>query len=82
MESTGIITAMILVCLGLLLLIVLAKPIKFILKFLVSAVIGGFVLFLCNCLGLSIGANLLTTAFVGFLGMPGLAGLVILSIFL
>lgn len=82
MDSTGIITAMILVCLGLLLLILLAKPIKFILKFIISAIIGGGLLYFFNSIGLGLGANFLTATFVGFLGIPGLAGLLVLSIFL
>ncbi len=82
MNSTGIITAMILVCLGLLVLIILAKPIKFLLKFFISALVGGTILYFCNSVGFGLGANFLTTAFVGLLGIPGLAGLLVLSIFL
>ncbi len=82
MDSTGIITAMILVCLGLILLMVLARPLKFLLRTIVGAVFGSAVIALLHMLGLNIGVNFLTAAFAGFLGIPGLAGLFLLCILL
>lgn len=81
-DGTGIITAMILTCLALIALMVLAKPLKFLLRIGVNAIVGSGIIALLSTLGLPIGVNALTAAFVGLLGLPGLAGLVVLQFIL
>lgn len=78
-NPTSIITAMIFVCLALIALMVLAKPLKFLFKVIINAVVGSGVIAVLGILGVNIGVNLLTASFVGLLGIPGLAGLVVLQ---
>ena len=81
-NPTGIITAMIMVCLALIALMVLAKPLKFLMRIVVNAVVGSGIIAVLGALGMNIGVNMLTAAFVGLLGLPGLAGLMVLQFFL
>lgn len=76
METNAVIITMIMVCLGLIVLIVMAKPVKFMAKVLVNAVLGGAAIMVTNMalapvLGSTIGVNLLTMGITGLLGMPG-----------
>jgi len=82
MNSNGIITAMILVCLGLILLMVLAKPLRLLFRAIIGAIFGSAVIGLLHALGLNMGVNLLTAGIAGLLGIPGLVGLFVLSILL
>lgn len=61
----------------------LAKPIKFILKILFNALIGGAALFLVNHLGLGIvvGINPFTALVCGVLGIPGFFLIIALKLF-
>ncbi len=82
MDSNQIITAMIFSCLGLMTLIILSKPIKFLLKSVINAGIGCAVITLLHTIGLPIGINYMTVLFTGLLGIPGIAGLILLCVFL
>lgn len=82
MDSTQIITAMIFSCLGLMTLIILSKPIKFLLKAVVNAVIGCIAIVLLHTIGFPIGINYMTVLFTGLLGIPGIAGLLLLCVLL
>ena len=82
MDSTQIITAMIFSCLGLMTLIILSKPIKFLLKTVVNAGIGCIAILLLHTIGLPIGINYMTVLFTGLLGIPGIAGLLLLCVLL
>ena len=82
MESTQIITAMIFSCLGLMTLMILAKPLKILLKAILNAGIGCVVITILNTVGFPIGINYMTVLFTGLLGLPGMVGLFILCIFL
>lgn len=61
-------------------------PLKNILKLVLNSVIGGLFIFLINTIGSSfgfhIGLNLITSIFIGLLGLPGAGLLVILQIIL
>lgn len=61
-------------------------PLKNILKLTLNSVLGGLFIFLINIVGSSfgfhIGLNLITSIFVGLLGVPGAGLLVILQIVL
>ena len=50
-------------------------PIKLILKLLINSILGGLTIFLINIIGsffnFHIGLNLITSIFVGLLGIPG-----------
>lgn len=82
MESTQIITAMIFACMGLMTLMILAKPLKILFKTILNAGIGCVVITILNAVGFPIGINYMTVLFTGFLGIPGMVGLFILCIFL
>lgn len=59
-------------------------PIKTILKLVLNSVLGGVVIFLINFIGayfnFHIGLNLVTSIFVGFLGIPGVVVIVLLKL--
>ncbi len=82
MDSTQIITAMIFSCLGLMTLIILSKPIKFLLKTIANAAVGCIAIMILQTMGLPIGINYMTVLFTGLLGIPGIAGLLILCVLL
>lgn len=73
---------LLLVSLGVLLLVALAKPLRLLLRFLVSAGIGGVLLYLGGTLGLGVGVNAWTLLVSGVLGLPGVAGIAALSFLL
>lgn len=82
MGSTTILSAMVITCLVIVVLAALAKPLKGILSFLLSGIVGSVLLFVLGRLGFAVGVNAVTFAVTGLLGMPGVAGLVVLSHFL
>ena len=75
--------------LGLLIIFVLGrillKPIKFIIKILLTSVFGGLFLLLVNTIGgffgIHIGINAVTAVLVGILGIPAVIIMLILQIF-
>lgn len=79
MSSTTIIIAMICTCLAMIFLMILAKPVQYICRFVVNAAFGACGIFLSNLLlgplGISVGINPLTLGFIGILGIPGFAAL-------
>ena len=70
------------VCLFALALIALAKPLQVLCKLGLSALAGGCILFLGKGLGLAVGVNAATLAISALLGMPGVAGMLLLSFLL
>ncbi len=70
------------VCLFALALIALAKPLQMLLRFGLSAAVGGILLFLGQSLGAAVGVNGATLLAAGILGLPGVAGLFLLSFIL
>lgn len=82
MGGTGILSGVILVCLVILVLAALAKPLRVLLRFGLSAAAGAAALGICHGLGLSVGINLVTVGIVGLLGTPGFLGLLALSLIL
>ncbi len=79
---TNVLAIMIISCLLILALATLAKPLRLVLRFILSAAIGGGCLWLCNRFGLQVGVNPATLCAVGLLGAPGFVGLLFLSFFL
>ena len=75
-------TCAIFICLIALALIALAKPLQLLLRFLLSAAAGGGGLFLGQGLGAAVGVNGATLLTAGLLGLPGVAGLYLVSFFL
>lgn len=59
-------------------------PIKTILKLVLNSVLGGLVIFLINFIGsffnFHIGLNLITSIFIGILGIPGAIVIVIIKL--
>lgn len=80
--GNSIMAGAILICLFALALIALAKPLQLLLRFFLSAALGGFALFLGQSLGAAVGLNAATLLVAGVLGLPGVAGMLALSILL
>jgi len=61
-------------------------PIKIIVKLLINSILGGFLIFLINLIGVyfnfHIGINLITSIFVGILGIPGVIIIIIIRLIL
>lgn len=61
-------------------------PIKTILKLVVNSILGGITIFIINIIGsiwgFHIGLNLITSIFVGILGIPGAIVIVIIKLLL
>lgn len=70
------------ICLLALALIALAKPLQLLLKLGLSALAGGVILFLGQSLGAAVGVNGVTLAVSALLGVPGAAGMLLLSFLL
>ena len=61
-------------------------PIKTILKLIVNSILGGITIFIINLVGslwgFHIGLNLITSIFVGILGIPGAIVIIIIKLLL
>ena len=61
-------------------------PIKTILKLIVNSILGGIAIFIINLIGsiwgFHIGINLVTSIFVGILGIPGAIVIIIIKLLL
>ena len=61
-------------------------PIKTILKLVINSIVGGIIIFLINLVGsffnFHIGLNLITSIFVGILGIPGAIVIIIIKLLL
>lgn len=61
-------------------------PIKLILRLVINSVLGGIIIFIINLIGsiwgFHIGLNLVTSIFVGILGMPGAIVIIIIKLLL
>lgn len=61
-------------------------PLRIIFKLIINSVLGGLIIFIINFIGsffnFHIGLNLVTSIFVGFLGVPGAIVIVIIKLFL
>lgn len=61
-------------------------PIKTILKLVINSVLGGITIFIINLIGsiwgFHIGLNLITSIFVGLLGIPGVIVIIIIKLIL
>lgn len=80
--NTMVVGMMIFACMALLALIALAKPLKVLARFFFSAAAGGCLLWIGQSLGAAVGANPVTLLVSGLLGLPGVAGIYILGLFL
>ena len=63
---------------------VLVLPLKIIIKLILNSILGGLIITLINYIGASfglhIGLNIITTIFVGLLGIPGAILLIIFKL--
>ena len=75
-------TCAIFVCLFALALLAFARPLRTILRLSVLAAVGGTLLYLGQSLGAAVGLNGATLAISAILGVPGVAGMYILSFLL
>lgn len=82
MTGTMAMTASIGICLLVLAVIALAKPLQMFFRFLLSAAVGGVVLFVGHSMGAAVGVNGVTLLTAGALGLPGVLGIFLLSILL
>jgi len=83
MDYSSIITWMIVICLIFVGLIMFAKPVKYILRFLMQAVCGMllavFFNFVLAPFSIAVGVNYVTFFISGLLGLPGFAMLYVVS---
>jgi len=83
MDYNSIITWMIVICIIFVGLVVFAKPVKYILRFLAQAVCGMFLAMVFNFIlapfSVAVGVNYLTFVVSGLLGLPGFAMLYFVS---
>lgn len=83
MDYNSVITWMIVICLIFIGLIMFAKPVKYIIKFLMQAVCGMLLAVVFNFLlapfSVAIGLNYLTFFISGLLGIPGFAMLYVVA---
>lgn len=82
MDGTQVIVAMICTCLAVMVLLLLSKPLKFLCKVILSAVVGSILIFLLQKAGFPIGINYITVLCAAILGIPGVIGLLLLCILL
>lgn len=72
--------------LGIVLLFIVIKLLKWPIKILLNGVIGIILLYLTNILGsylgFSVGVNAVTALIAGFLGVPGVIFLIVFNLFL
>lgn len=84
MNSTTLIVVIIAFCVGAIVLLAMAKPIKILFGVLGNMLLGAGGIVVANALmapmGVSLGINVLTLAFTGILGMPGFCALMLISI--
>ena len=84
--DTNIITYLACICFLFIFGRVFIVPIKKIFKLVINSILGGLTIFLINLIGgiwgFHIGLNIITSIFVGLLGIPGAGLLVILQIIL
>jgi len=83
MQPSFVIFSMIIVFAFLMLFVVMAGPLTALFKFIIRSFIGAGIIYLCNIVfspfNIYIGVNVLTACIVGFLGIPGLGSLIIIS---
>lgn len=81
MDSNTVITAMIVVCITIVALMVMAKPLAFAVRFIINAAVGCVVITFINAIfgSVIVGVNPLTAAFIGILGAPGLGAILIIG---
>lgn len=83
MDSVSVIVAMIAVCIAFIVLLCMAKPIKFMLRILLNSAVGLVALMVSNYvlapLGVAVGINILTLGFIGILGLPGFFALILMQ---
>lgn len=83
---SGILVIAAVVVVGILLLKILAAPMKLVFKLLINAGLGFVILFVVNffgdLVGISLGMNWINALIVGFLGVPGVILLLIIQLLL
>ena len=83
MQSSFVMFAMIMAFAFLMLIIIVSGPLSMVFKFIIRSFIGAGILYALNFalapLGINVGVNVFTSCFVGFLGLPGIGSLMIIS---
>lgn len=84
MDGTVFITAMIIICVDAAAIMLLARPIRGLLRFLAGAVLGMAAVYALNVFfpAVNVGINPVTAAVTGFLGLPGVAALIVAGLLL
>ena len=82
---SGLLTIVAVIFCVIALLKIIAAPVKLIFKLLLNAVLGFAILFVVNFIGgfidFTLGFTLINALIVGFLGLPGVALLIVLRLF-
>ncbi len=83
MQSSFVMFAMIMAFAFLMLIVIISGPLSVLFKFIIRSALGAGILYVLNIIlapcGIYVGINLLTSCFVGFLGIPGIGSLIIIS---
>lgn len=82
MDFSTVIYIAIIVFLLWLLIKIFKKPIKFIFKMLMNALVGFLVLFILNRLGINLNFSLINALVIGIMGVPGLIILLVIKFIL
>mgnify|MGYP005807063679 CR=1 FL=1 len=84
MDSTTVIMAMILACVGILMIMAFSSPIKAVLRILLGSILGMAGIYAVNMLfpSVNVGINIATAAVTGILGVPGFAVLIVAGLVL
>ena len=86
MDSNTVIIAMLIVCGVVTVIAVLAEPIKWLIRLILSSAIGTAFIYVLNMIlggmGITVGINPITVLVSGFLGLQGIAALYIVRIIL
>ena len=86
MEANNIITFLVCIILIFIFRKLFILPIKHILKLIINSILGAILIYIINLIGSTwgfyIGINILTSIFVGILGIPGAILLILLRIIL
>ncbi len=84
MDANVFITAMILICVGIAMLMIFSKPIKAVVRFIIGAAAGMAAVYAINMFfpSVNIGVNPVTAMITGFLGIPGIAVLIVAGLVL
>ncbi len=84
MDANIFITAMIVICVVIAALMLFSKPLKAVVRFIIGAAVGMAAIYVLNLYfpTINVGINPVTALVSGFLGIPGIAALIVAGLVL